>query len=502
MVFSTSSIPKGEDKDVRLLNEAYDAIALYLMKSSPEYRRCGVNCVIGELQKFQDNEEQFMRELAGQRHGLDKTHKTRSNRGISYVGMQGTEVRVKSHRRSADKSVDGSHLACENNQSTGEDVSAVVEDQGMLDVTTQDDDGIKSNQSDTEFERDNGLPSPRVSPQRAEKRERDKLGKYIEDSPTKKVIVQSIYDADTNAEVPVAEKADVVGKLLDSIYAYEYNPDSCESVMEDELLTEGSKDNLDYIEDENLQKVLMLDKSVENFEKERRKLSRKTAFALMEIAEVSVEMEKVKKSLFKQMFSVYEKYAISKNYGDPNVCATAKVKSLREFTRRGRKVLRLAGIAGGRSSLDLYIPFEFNWSCYYRLKQEDVGRFCELFQTHVDMERESRLNSDTKDFEITAEKVYNNIGLDPKLLSGSPSKSVSTPDVFKFDPSEDSSCCESHAQDHIENYGITKASNLEAKYMKLLIFGKPFAISSESLSNLKKENGWLSDDIINSYLFQ
>jgi galactose mutarotase-like enzyme len=60
--------------------------------------------------------------------------------------------------------------------------------------------------------------------------------------------------------------------------------------------------------------------------------------------------------------------------------------TLSEYQQK-KKVSQVVDVVGNEQLLDQYFPFDFRWSCMYRLDKEGLNIFCELLKDHVEKKK-------------------------------------------------------------------------------------------------------------------
>jgi hypothetical protein len=519
-------IPNGSADDMKLLKDTYEALALYLVKSSTEYKRIGVDWLIAGLQKFKDNETTFLDNIFKEIYEFDRLYNTRAKARISYVGLQGTRTEkhhVKNKQNLIDKSRVGAPQDSCNNKEASVESFNVKKNQSLFKNA---DDCNVFVQNDTRSRIDTGLSSPEASSKKIMKRKLDESDDKIVESPVKKDTAQRQQKANAETENIVAKPVILVKDLMNSVLLYKYSNDSSNEANNEQMLFKNTEENFDFVKDNHLKIVMKLDLFVGILDKKISQISKSTALAMMKIARIAEEQKSLKKSLTLQMKSIYETYAINNGCEDPEKWAELKVTALRRLIYRGKQVLRLVNIIGGEKLLKLYIPLEFRWSCFYTLSKEALNMFFELLHEHVNRKKKekSELILVTKDTRIANENGKDEC-LGSKCQNDSLSLQPLDSEVFRFsnfneigvdsfhiedDPkfsynedkgNKENSICDlvNNIEDPVDNV----ADSLEERNDVRIVFsGKSFTVSQESLIDLKKKNGWLHCDIVNSYLHQ
>jgi hypothetical protein len=93
-----------------------------------------------------------------------------------------------------------------------------------------------------------------------------------------------------------------------------------------------------------------------------------------------------KEFIAKKLRPLYKKYA-EDNGKDVEAWVKKKVDLLYQNISRRKKVSQVVDVVGNEQLLDQYFPFDFRWSCMYRLDKEGLNIFCELLKDHVEKKK-------------------------------------------------------------------------------------------------------------------
>jgi hypothetical protein len=516
-----NSLPKGELEDMQLLQDAWNVYEKYLVKSSNEYKKNGVQWFITQQQQFIENEEEFMNNLIKNKYELDKTYNLRTKDKVSYAGLQGRDTE-KSYSRTKHNTDDENVKENAGNHTSDTCDDTAIDAAGSGGALAE-----PSTPKHINSGSNNGLLTPVNSTMKAVKRTFEDLEENVVDSAVEHAYPRKNHELISLKAKSSSKEINIVDELLKSVYSHKHSPCKFGTEIEEKPPLESSDDTLNFIETDHLKRVFVLDYNIGTFERKRSCLSRRTAFAMMEIAKISEEHEYDKKnSLSCQMIRVYKAYAGKKSHQDPNGYAREKIQSLYRFISRGKKVLRMARIVGGGDLLDYYIPVEFRWSSFYTLIQDNLNMFFELLQGHVNRKKKEKsesilvaedtptANENKSDECLGSNCLDNSLSVQPLDLEVFKFSNLDEIDVDSFhiedDPefdynedkgNKDNSICD--LVDNIENPVDNVADSLEERNDVRIVFsGKPFTVSQVSLIDLKRKDGWLHCDIINSYLHQ
>ncbi|KAI3657473.1 hypothetical protein MP638_002736 [Amoeboaphelidium occidentale] len=519
-----STMPEGNHTETRLLSEAWKKFEEFVAKSSSSYEIIGGNWFSDNIDNYRLNRNEFVSKIRRENFRLNEIRVARQKGLDSFAGLQAVSSKGKtSEKKRVDMKTTKPEF--ENKTDTGYEHA---DGQLRSDISPDNSKGAtgksilsSSIQKDKLF----GylLPAtPGTYQDNHSKREFDTENSDFDVYPCRKLLFKpdncGIIDPDSDNY----ECSNEVQKLISSITNYNYES------KENELFNCGSMSmslddsSLNYIEDVQLRQVLYLDFLVSSKIVRRAELERSTAFQMLEIYQISTMIVQTRgKTLQEEMKFVFNCYAHKNKIKDTNF-ESKRINLLTKHICRGKKMYQIMEVLGDIKNVDKYIPADFSWSSAYTLTFPSLKDFLHQLKGHI-----NNLKTRKKDHEEqkVASAIPNSNQSSASLNSGEIGQGADLNAVnlqeFGQEKSSDIPVVHGSANEvkpvlftkQDSNHNLDLSANMEPSYTVEVInkgpdkgnvedgiIVKPPKVNSDALNNLKAPSGWLTSDIIETYL--